>query len=120
MISQKTKLVIGADKEIKNQYKKIVLEFVSLIPYGKITSFGRIGYKTGISPRVVGFILSGMTKREMGIYPWFRVVDRNGFISSIKMGEKGLLQKALLEKEGVEIEGFQIMGVERYWWEWLS
>lgn len=95
--------------------KQKVLEIVKSIPKGKISSYGRIANITGISPRVVGFILSGITKEEMQEIPWHRVVDRNGFISSSKLGEKGVLQEQMLKAEGVEIEKFQILKPERYW-----
>jgi methylated-DNA-protein-cysteine methyltransferase-like protein len=104
----------------KGEVKKAIISILQKIPFGKVISFGQIANVLGVSPRVVGFVLSGMTKKEMEIFPWFRVVDRNGFISASKLGDKGLLQKVLLEQEGIEIDGFQIMGVERYWWESLS
>lgn len=120
MISQNHKQSIqGRALPEKGRYKALVLSLVRDIPFGKLTSYGRISERLGISPRVVGFVLSGMTKAEMSEYPWFRVVDRNGFISASKIGDKGIIQKTLLEQEGVEIDGFQIIGVERYWWEGL-
>lgn len=97
--------------------KQKVLKIVKNIPYGKITSFGRISNLTGINPRVVGFILSGLTKQEMEKeeIPWHRVVDRNGFISASKLGEKGILQQKLLENEGVKVKEFQIISPNEYW-----
>ena len=96
--------------------KELVFSLVKKIPHGKIVSFGQIGNILNINPRIVGFILSGMKKSEMGLIPWHRVVDRKGFISSSKLGEKGILQKKLLEMEGLKIKGFQIIKPEKYWW----
>jgi len=95
--------------------KQLVFAIVKKIPRGKIVSFGQIGNLVNINPRVVGFILSGMNQKEMQEIPWHRVVDRNGFISSSKLGEKGILQKALLKSEGVEVKNFQIIKPKKYW-----
>lgn len=96
--------------------KDLVLKIVKLIPRGKIVSFGQIGNMINVNPRIVGFILTGMKKSEMSVYPWHRVVNRNGFISASKLGEKGILQKKLLEMEGLKIDGFQIIEPDKYWW----
>lgn len=103
------------ETEISNKDKVFLL--VKQIPRGKISSFGRIGDRTGINPRVVGFILSGMKRDEMNEIPWHRVVNRDGFISSIKLGDKGRLQEELLKAEGVAVKDFQIINPEKYWFE---
>lgn len=102
-------------KEISNKDKVFLL--VKQIPHGMISSFGRIGDRTGINPRIVGFILSGMNRDEMSDIPWHRVVNRDGFISSIKLGDKGRLQEEMLKSEGIEVKDFQIVSPEKYWFE---
>lgn len=98
--------------------KEQVIKIVKLVPEGKITSYGRIANITGLSPRVVGFMLSSLSVKEAAEQeiPWHRVVDRNGFISSSKLGEKGLLQAEMLRNEGLEIKDYQIYNVENLWW----
>ncbi|BDQ05137.1 MAG: hypothetical protein KatS3mg084_0655 [Candidatus Dojkabacteria bacterium] len=99
-----------------NTNKELVLNFLKLIPRGKVVSFSQIGSIIHLHPRIVGFILTGMNQAEMSIYPWHRVVNRKGFISACKLGEKGVVQKKLLEMEGIPIQGFQIIEPEKYFW----
>lgn len=104
-------------KTKKPSNKELVFSLVNKIPKGKIVSFGQIGNLINLNPRVVGFIMSGMNKSEMGEIPWHRVVNREGFISSSKLGDKGLLQEALLKSEGVKVKDFQIIQPKLYWYE---
>jgi methylated-DNA-protein-cysteine methyltransferase related protein len=90
--------------------KSQIIEIVSHIPEGKVMYFGQVGNLVlnsqdsfGISGQVVGFVLSGMPSSEWELLPWHRVVAKDGFISSLKLGAKGLIQKQLLLDEGVEI-----------------
>jgi methylated-DNA-protein-cysteine methyltransferase related protein len=96
--------------------KQRVLDAVSQIPPGKVTSYGKIANMSGATARTVGFILSGLTKEESKQYPWQRVVNREGFISSSKLGERGVLQEKLLQSEGIETKDFYIVTPSRYWW----
>jgi methylated-DNA-protein-cysteine methyltransferase-like protein len=93
-----------------------VLQAVSQIPSGRVTTYGKIADITGITARTVGFILSGLTDGESKQYPWQRVVNREGFISSSKLGERGVVQEKLLQEEGIEVKDFFIIKPERYWW----
>jgi alkylated DNA nucleotide flippase Atl1 len=61
-----------------------------------------------LSGQVVGWILSGMTTEEWELIPWHRVVSKSGFISSLKLGYKGELQRQLLLEEGCNISGDQV------------
>jgi alkylated DNA nucleotide flippase Atl1 len=56
--------------------KKEILEIVRKIPQNKVIYFGQIGQLTGIHPRVVGWIMSGMTPEECEDLPWWRVVAK--------------------------------------------
>jgi methylated-DNA-protein-cysteine methyltransferase-like protein len=87
----------------KMTIKQQVFEIVKKIPKGKVAYFGLIANKVGTTARVVGWILSGMSKNEWNEIPWHRVVAKNGYISSLKLGEKGLLQKQILLSENYEI-----------------
>jgi alkylated DNA nucleotide flippase Atl1 len=108
-------------KSIKAQ----IIEIVNKIPHGKVMYFGQIGKLivnqkqmemnqkpnkeqineqfTGVSGQVVGFMLSGMPQEQWQLLPWHRVVAKDGYISSLKLGAKGLIQKQLLLEEGVTI-----------------
>lgn len=50
-----------------------VLLAVSLVPRGRVASYGTIGLVAGVGPRQVGAIL----RRGDGV-PWWRVTDREG------------------------------------------
>jgi methylated-DNA-protein-cysteine methyltransferase related protein len=83
--------------------KSQIIEIVKTIPEGRVMNFGMIGDMIGVSGQVVGFMLSGMPQLEWGTLPWHRVVAKDGYISSLKLGAKGLIQKQLLLNENVEI-----------------
>jgi alkylated DNA nucleotide flippase Atl1 len=113
--------------------KAQIIEIVNKIPCGKVMYFGQIGkfiinknetnnnkttlvaptkglseglgYSSfaGVSGQVVGFVLSGMPQSQWNLLPWHRVVAKDGYISSLKLGAKGLVQKQLLLDEGVSI-----------------
>lgn len=80
--------------------KQRVMQVVATIPSGKVMYFGQIAQITGSNARVVGWILSGLTQEECQQVPWHRVVAKNGFISSLKLGPKGILQRQKLINEG--------------------
>ncbi len=83
--------------------KQKVFEVVKQIPKGKVTYFGEIAKVVDTNPRTVGWILSGMPESEWSLVPWQRVIAKNGFVSTLKLGYKGILQIQLLESEGVKV-----------------
>ena len=97
--------------------KTQIIAIVNQIPVGKVMYFGQIGKLilnknqensfnnnfVGVSGQVVGFVLSGMRQEEWSLLPWHRVVAKDGYISSLKLGAKGLIQKQLLLDESVGI-----------------
>lgn len=85
-----------------NTNKKI-FDLVAQIPKGKIVYFGQIATQIGVTAQLVGWQLSGMKQSEWELIPWYRVVAKNGFISSLKLGSKGLLQKQILLSEGYKL-----------------
>lgn len=85
-----------------------IFEIVNRIPFGKVAFYGQIAAistQEGLPVRaqIVGWILSGMKTCEFDACPWWRVVSKNGFVASLKLGPKGLLQLEMLAKEKVEI-----------------
>ncbi len=89
--------------------KEQIIEIVNRIPYSQVTNYGTIAkilardYGRDISAQMVGWTLSGMPRSERNSCCRWRVVNKEGFISSSKLGEKGLVQTQLLEGEGVEV-----------------
>lgn len=87
--------------ELSNKEK--IISAIQKIPLGKVTSYGYIGKQVGLSGYVVGFVLSSMTFEQSQSFPWYRVVRKDGYISSLKLGQKGLIQKNKLIEEGYTI-----------------
>ncbi len=78
----------------------LVYKQVKRIPKGKVTTYGAIAKKIGISnPRVVGYALH--VNKDPDNIPCHRVVNRFGETTKgYAFGGLGI-QKQLLEKEGV-------------------
>ena len=83
--------------------KEQVIQLVNLIPKDKVSTYGEIAKQIKdhkISAQMVGWILSGMKVEEWDLCPWYRVVNKQGFISALKLGSKGMIQKQILLGEG--------------------
>lgn len=102
--------------------KEIVIQEVGSIPIGRVTNFGYIAEQVSarrgsyISAQIVGWSLSGMRTSEWALCPWQRVVAKNGFISSLKLGEKGWIQKEILASEGVPVRNDDTVDMQKYGW----
>ena len=94
-------------KEMKQQ----LLQLLSYIPYGKVTSYGALAnaldrhYGIMTSGWMVGRMLSNMPahERKETTLPRWRVVNKQWVVSSTKLGEKGIDQIARLRAEWIEI-----------------
>lgn len=94
-------------------FKQKVTELVSLIPRGKVVSYGQGAAYIG-APRAARQV--GWTLRELGDknIPWWRVINKTGRISiSGNFNADRDLQKMLLEADGVEVRDYQV-DMERY------
>jgi methylated-DNA-protein-cysteine methyltransferase related protein len=85
------------------QIKPRLIELINMVPKGRLVSYGQLARLLGISAQMVGWTLSGMKQSEWSALPWQRVVAKDGAISALKLGQKGILQMDLLTQEGVEI-----------------
>ena len=84
-----------------NPFEKVWIE-VRKIPKGKVTTYGTIGKKLGISPRVVGYALHA--NPDSSKTPCHRVVNREGKLApGYAFGGPGI-QKKLLEEEGIKFK----------------
>jgi len=79
-----------------------VYALVRSIPKGRVLSYGAVAALLGHprSARGVGTALSGLPDGHD--VPWWRVVNRNGEITSPRIHHIAVLQKKLLEGEGVK------------------
>ena len=112
--------------EKKISIKDIIIKEVNKIPKGRVTNFGHIAsslkenYGIFVTAQMVGWTLSGMKESEWSLCPWQRVVARDGYISSLKLGVKGMVQKELLKNEGVEILNDTVDMAKYGWFELIN
>jgi alkylated DNA nucleotide flippase Atl1 len=74
--------------------KNKIIDIVNRIPTGKVAAYGQVaeivqaelGQRT--TAQLVGRQLSGMKRTERELLPWWRVVNKKGEISTLKLGEK--------------------------------
>ncbi len=84
---------------MNKSYEK-VYSLLRQVPKGYVTTYGAIGNKIGMSPRIVGMILHRNPDSQLN--PCHRVVNRNGRVApGFAFGGPGI-QKKLLEAEGVK------------------
>jgi methylated-DNA-protein-cysteine methyltransferase-like protein len=88
---------------------------VSLIPRGRVATYGQIAELARIpgQARRVGYALSALP--EGSPIPWHRVVNAKGEISLRSQGGAGTLQRRLLQKEGIRFEKGKL-SLARYQW----
>jgi len=93
----------------------LVYKQVKRIPKGKVTTYGAIAKKVGISnPRVVGYALH--VNKDPDNIPCHRVVNRFGEVAKgYAFGGTGI-QKQLLEKEGVIFDHGKVV-LEKYFYQ---
>ncbi|MDJ0625472.1 MAG: MGMT family protein [Candidatus Caenarcaniphilales bacterium] len=104
------------DKLNKPSVLKVsIMKVVRQIPDQKVMFFGQIADMVDSHARLVGYVLTGMNEEEMKLVPWYRVVAKDGFISSLKLGMKGHIQKKLLLREGYKLNGDKVDMNEHLW-----
>jgi methylated-DNA-protein-cysteine methyltransferase-like protein len=104
--------------KVNNDFFSRVYDLTSLIPYGRITSYGAIAryLGSGRSARMVGWALNVChTKPEF--VPAHRVVNRNGILTGkFHFGNTTTMQQ-LLENEGIIIEDDCIVNFHEKFWD---
>lgn len=89
-----------------------VYKLIQKIPAGRVTTYGEIGKKLGMSPRVVGFALHSNPDGEKN--PCHRVVNIDGRIApGFAFGGPGI-QRKKLEREGVKFKDEQHVDLKKY------
>lgn len=88
--------------------KERLIELVNMVPPGKVIYYGQLGRLLGISAQMAGWLLSGMPRSEWIQLPWWRVVAKDGYVASLKLGPKGIEQLDLLTQEGINVESEQV------------
>ena len=95
-------------------FKELVIQIIKKTPYGKVTTYGTVATLAGVprGARLVG----GVLHFNMEKMPWYRVINRHGFISNKCLDHPKSLQKALLEQEGVEVSDSFMIDLRKYGW----
>lgn len=96
-------------------FKDKVIEIVNKIPKGKVTTYGTVSTLAGM-PKGALFV-GGILHFAQDQTPWYRVINRNGFISTKCYAHPRQLQKALLESDGIEVSDAFVVDLQKYgWW----
>lgn len=93
-----------------------VFKVTSLIPYGRVTSYGAIARYLGSvgSARMVGWALNGCDKEKV---PAHRVVNRMGLLTGKHHFLGTNLMQQLLESEGVSVIDNQVVDFDKLFWD---
>ena len=99
-----------------SKFKDKVIEITRLIPKGKVINYGQVAIMAG-SPRAaiqVGWVLH--LAGDDGVTPWWRVVNKDGYISTKCFEHNKNMQKNLLEKDGVIVSKELKIDMKKYRW----
>lgn len=102
-----------------------VYAVVRRVPRGRVTSYGRVARMLGRpnAARAVGYALGALGEHQRGPHiaqvPWYRVINRVGFISTPNMNGGADLQARLLREEGVVVSEDLRIDLSVYLWEGL-
>lgn len=102
----------------KQSFYETVYKIVQQIPFGKVSTYGRIAMIAG-SPRAAratGYALAGLKENSEKSIPWQRVVNAQGKISSSRDPLRATLQRKILEKEGVLFDQNEMIDLKRFGW----
>ena len=86
---------------------------VSLVPAGKVATYGDIAAVVGGScdAQTVGYALNEIPKNLAGAVPWQRIINGKGGVST-----RGPRQRALLEGEGIVFDARSFVPLATYRW----
>ena len=108
---------MGGKKNNNNDFFTRVYEVTSLIPYGRITSYGAIAryLGTGRSARMVGWALN-ICHSNPEFIPAHRVVNRKGLLTGKRHFGNSSTMQQLLENEGLIVEDDRVLNFgEKFW-----
>ena len=101
----------------KSEFFSKVYKVVSLIPMGRVTTYGAIANFLGSkkSARVVGWAMNASHLNQE--IPAHRVVNRIGLLTGKNHFFGANLMKQLLESEGVLVKNDQVLNFEIIFWD---
>jgi methylated-DNA-protein-cysteine methyltransferase related protein len=100
----------------KDHYFQRVYDVTSLVPYGRVTTYGAIADFLGLgSARMVGWALNHCHAQDY-IVPAHRVVNRKGELSGRLHFQTPTLMQDRLVQEGVEIADHKVIKMDEKFW----
>jgi methylated-DNA-protein-cysteine methyltransferase-like protein len=95
-----------------------VYSIVSLIPRGRVTSYGAIAAYLGTkgSARMVGWAMNASHTHVIQV-PAHRVVNRNGLLTGKHHFSGASVMQQLLENEGIEIVDDTVVRFDELFWD---
>lgn len=92
-----------------------LLEVITSIPYGKVTTYGRVAELAG-KPRAARQVFWALrVYSEKYNLPWHRIINSKGAIS-LGRGQGFELQRSLLEQEGIFVMEDGGVDLKKYLW----
>jgi methylated-DNA-protein-cysteine methyltransferase-like protein len=104
------------DQEKPNFFED-VYEVVTLIPKGRVTSYGAIAryLGTGMSARMVGWAMNAV--HSIKAVPAHRVVNSQGLLTGMHHFKPPSSMQKSLEKEGVKVSNNKVIDFEKKLWD---
>lgn len=104
-------------KSLNDDFFMQVWKLASLIPYGRVTSYGAIANALGKTnaSRMVGWAMSKSSLAPFNV-PAHRVVNRIGVLTGRNSFEEPFLMEKLLKQEGVEVKNNKVVKFEKLFW----
>lgn len=97
------------------EFTSRLLKVISNIPYGKVTTYGRVAELAGKprAARQVSWVLRVYSDKYN--LPWHRIINSKGTIS-LGRGRGFELQRSLLEEEGISVMEDGSVDLKKYLW----
>ncbi len=109
-------MLANEDRQEMESWNEAVWNLVSMIPQGKVATYGQIAAILGFPRRArhVGYALKQSPEGRQ--LPWQRVINGKGQISFSFHSEQFMIQRAILEKEGVAVSELGKINLKTYGW----
>jgi len=102
--------------KLKNNYYQSVYDVTSLIPKGRVSTYGSIAdYLSLGSARMVGWALNQVHSSEQDV-PAHRVINRLGELSGRMHFRTPTLMQEMLEAEGIKVENDKVVNFKEIYW----
>jgi len=103
-------------KTDKKDFFDKVYKIVSMIPKGKVTTYGAIAEACGIksAARTVGWALNSAKNSNL---PCHRVVNKSGALTGRMHFGDPFLMEELLRAEGIEFDENKFVNMKKHFWQ---